>query len=213
MTRRKLRAGDHIWIAVPSASEPQRLDTQLVARDEEQLLVLCHASDLEGLGLDADQRVQASWHRDGVLSAEQMRITHMASYPVGTLVLAADSRTYRIERRAPRLHRVLPAQLWTPETGHLAATVVDISVGGARLRLRQRPPAIECDVVLGLGDEPVEVHASIVEIVPPGVAGRDQEVRLQFQDPDSRVQSQISEVVRRGVTDAIDELRHDARAV
>ncbi|GEM_PF-6714382 len=217
MSRRALRAGDHIWVEAPAGLGTRRIDTQLVARDDRQYLVLCHAPDLEGVDVGPDAVVSASWHRNGRREETQVQVSHIATYPVGTLVLnevtpANGTDAGENTREAPRLHRVLPAQVWTPETGHLAAVIVDISTGGARLRLRERPPALECDVVLGCGDEPVELRATVLEIIPPGVAGRQHEVRLQFLGAGEEAAAHIDSAVRRGVSDAIAELGFDARA-
>ena len=184
-----------------------------MARDDERLLVLCHAIDLESLDLERDLVVTASWHRGDVHQITPLRITHLATYPVGTLVLSYETAPGPDQRRsAPRLHRVLPAQLWTPETGHLAATIVDISTGGARLRLRERPPSIECEAIVGCGDDPVEVRAKVLEIIPAGVAGRHHEVRLAFVAAATEAKERIDSAIRGGVTDAIAELGMNARS-
>ncbi len=213
MSRRALRAGDHIWIEAPGETETRRIDTHLVARDDDQYLVLCHAPDLEGVDLGHRPIVSASWHRDGERFETSVHVTQLATYPVGTLVLSEVTSVEDEARTAPRLHRVLPAQVWTPDTGHLAATIVDISVGGARLRLRERPPALECEVVLGWGDESVELRATVLEIIPAGVAGRHDEVRLQFLHAGPEASSRIDSAVRGGVSEAIADLGLDARAV
>ena len=211
MNRRALRAGDHIWVEVPSPDGMRRVDTQLVARDDDQLLVVCHPEDLDGLDVTTDSVVTASWHRDHERTEIQAQVSHVATYPVGSLVLTDHSDSSEDERGSGRLHRVLPAQLWTPETGHLAATVVDISCGGARLRLRERPPPLECEAVLGCGDELVEVRAKVLEIIPAGVAGRQHEVRLQFTEPGDAALERLDAAVRHGVTEAMVDLGFDAR--
>lgn len=211
MSRRALRAGDHIWIEAPSPTGPRRVDTHLVARDDNQLLVLCHADDLTDLDLAADLVVAGSWQRGERREFANLRISHVATYPVGSMVLVDEAAPPQEARRSPRLHRVLPAQIWTPDTGHIAATIVDLSAGGTRLRLRERPPALACEVILGNDDEAIEVRARVLEIIPAGVAGRHHEVRLQFEDPGPDKLHRLSEAVEHGVVDAMTELGTDAR--
>ncbi|MDG2112093.1 MAG: PilZ domain-containing protein [Actinomycetota bacterium] len=211
MSRRALRAGDHIWIEAQSPNGPRRVDTQLVARDDDQLLVLCHADDLTDLELAADLVVAGSWRRDEGREFANLRISHLATYPVGTMVLIDEAHPADEVRRSPRLHRVLPAQLWTPDTGHLPATIVDLSVGGARLRLRERPPSLSCEVILGAEDDAIELGATVLEIVPAGVTGLHHEVRLQFNDPGPDQVDRLHQTVEHGVADAIAELGVDAR--
>ena len=77
---------------------------------------------------------------------------------------------------------------------------------------RERPPSIECEAIVGCGDDPVEVRAKVLEIIPAGVAGRHHEVRLAFVAAATEAKERIDSAIRGGVTDAIAELGMNARS-
>jgi hypothetical protein len=151
--RRGLRAGDSIRIEVRPSLAPGRLvAARVLAREAEQLLVIVTPGDLAGLSmssLEGERHVIASWSNGRNFVHGGYRVRDMSQHPVGVLRLDDSEPLDDRDRRRPRLRRSMPAQLWTPETGDVTASVIDLSLGArgsksasCRTPIQSMPPLV-----------------------------------------------------------------------
>jgi hypothetical protein len=208
---RGLRTGDGIIIEVQPSRSPGRLVTaRVLARDGEQILAVVTPGDLAGLTMEAlegERHVVASWSNGFERAVGSFRLRDMAQHPVGIVRLDGAEPLPHRDRRRPRLHRTMPAHVWTPEIGDVMATVVDLSLGGARLKLRDLVIATECQASIGEGAERVDIRAVVIEVVVASVTGTGAEIRVRFVDPTKEALDILRHVIFSGVDHALSDLR------
>lgn len=201
-----LAAGD--WVSIegyPERTEPIR--AQLAARDDSHFLVLCDPAHLgERPVSGCEVRLRADNQQGHWISVD---VVHSSADPVGLLLLTGDllSENGFDERRDNRLHRIIPARVVPDDDGPAVdATVIDLSVGGARLRLRSLPTSLGCTIEVACSEPLLRIAATVLDISPSGIGGRQYEVRLAFADGSPAAAEQLRAAVEGGIGDLLRDL-------
>lgn len=201
-----LGAGDWVLIdGYPERGAPIR--AQLVARDDDLYLVLCDPDELGQFAVSGCDVALRSDDQHG--HATTVTVVHSSVDPVGLLLLTGDLLPEHAfdERRANRLHRIIPARVLTGDGGSpIDATIIDLSVGGARLRLRTLPTSLDCTIEVPSVDPPLQVPGTVLDVTPTGIGGQQYELRFAFVDDGPDTADRLRAAVEGGIVDLLREL-------
>lgn len=215
MSQRGLRSGEDLTIEFrPSHHAGPMVPARLVARTSEQVLLTAGIDRLYGFDpeqLNQNRQVIGRWGRGKDPVETSWSIRALCLGPVPWLLLDISDPGSHPERRLPRLHRTMPAAIRTPHFGELGALLLDVSAGGARMRTDMPFEEPDCHAIIEGAGPPIEIRAEILESIPVPGTESGTELRLKFTDMTDEDALGLSNLVERGIDDAMADLKHPHR--